>query len=39
MDIELAYWVPNGSGGLVTSTVPQRTDWRLPYNRRLDLAA
>ncbi len=39
MDIELAYWVPNVSGGLVTSTVPQRTDWRFPYNRRLALAA
>ncbi len=39
MDIELAYWVPNVSGGLVTSHVAQRTDWSFDYNRRLALAA
>jgi FMNH2-dependent dimethyl sulfone monooxygenase len=35
MDIQLAYWVPNVSGGLVTSTIPQRTDWSFDYNKRL----
>lgn len=33
--IEFAYWVPNVSGGLVTSTVTQRTDWGIDYNRRV----
>ncbi|GAC1584022.1 MAG: dimethyl sulfone monooxygenase SfnG [Candidatus Velthaea sp.] len=39
MNIELAYWVPNVSGGLVTSTIEQRTDWSFDYNRRLALVA
>ena len=30
-----AYWVPNGSGGLVTSDIEQRTDWGYQYNARL----
>ncbi|WP_334149094.1 dimethylsulfone monooxygenase SfnG [Hyphomicrobium sp.] len=30
--IKFAYWVPNVSGGLVASKVPQRTDWSLDYN-------
>ncbi|MBZ4019042.1 dimethylsulfone monooxygenase SfnG [Streptomyces purpurogeneiscleroticus] len=30
-----AYWVPNVSGGLVTSTIEQRTDWGYEYNRKL----
>src|ERR1700685_1083134 len=30
-----AYWVPNVSGGLVTSTIEQRTDWSFDYNRTL----
>jgi dimethylsulfone monooxygenase len=30
-----AYWVPNVSGGLVTSTIEQRTDWSFAYNRKL----
>ena len=25
--IKFAYWVPNVSGGLVTSDIDQRTDW------------
>ena len=25
--IKFAYWVPNVSGGLVTSTIEQRTSW------------
>ena len=33
--LKFAYWVPNVSGGLVTSTVQQRTDWGIDYNRRL----
>ena len=33
--LKFAYWVPNVSGGLVVSTIEQRTDWQLPYNKRL----
>lgn len=33
--LKFAYWVPNVSGGLVTSTIEQRTDWGYDYNRRL----
>jgi dimethylsulfone monooxygenase len=33
--IKFAYWVPNVSGGLVISKVPQRTSWDINYNRRL----
>jgi FMNH2-dependent dimethyl sulfone monooxygenase len=33
--IKFAYWVPNVSGGLVVSTITQRTDWSLDYNQRL----
>ena len=33
--IKFAYWVPNVSGGLVVSTIPQRTDWSLEYNQKL----
>ena len=25
--VKFAYWVPNVSGGLVTSDIEQRTDW------------
>ena len=32
---KFAYWVPNVSGGLVTSTIEQRTDWGYEYNRDL----
>lgn len=39
MEIKFAYWVPNVSGGLVTSTIPQRTDWSFDYNKRLALTA
>lgn len=39
MNLQFAYWVPNVSGGLVTSTIEQRTDWSFDYNRRLALAA
>jgi dimethylsulfone monooxygenase len=39
VQLELAYWVPNVSGGLVTSAIPQRTDWSFDYNRRLALTA
>ncbi|WP_433278284.1 dimethylsulfone monooxygenase SfnG [Pseudonocardia xinjiangensis] len=33
--LKFAYWVPNVSGGLVTSTIEQRTDWGYDYNRKL----
>ncbi|AWB21507.1 dimethyl sulfone monooxygenase SfnG [Methylobacterium currus] len=33
--IRFAYWVPNVSGGLVISKVPQRTSWDADYNREL----
>lgn len=39
MDIQLAYWVPNVSGGLVTSNIAQKTDWSFDYNKRLALTA
>ncbi|WP_020496450.1 dimethylsulfone monooxygenase SfnG [Sciscionella marina] len=35
MPLEFAYWVPNVSGGLVTSTIEQRTDWGFDYNTEL----
>ena len=37
--VKFAYWVPNVSGGLVVSTIEQRTDWSLAYNQRLAVAA
>jgi FMNH2-dependent dimethyl sulfone monooxygenase len=39
VDIKYAYWVPNVSGGLVTSNIAQRTDWSFEYNHRLALTA
>jgi FMNH2-dependent dimethyl sulfone monooxygenase len=33
--LKFAYWVPNVSGGLVVSTIEQRTDWSFEYNRKL----
>ncbi|MDV6011756.1 dimethylsulfone monooxygenase SfnG [Haloechinothrix sp. LS1_15] len=30
--LKFAYWVPNVSGGLVTSDIEQRTDWGYEYN-------
>ncbi|MEC5342959.1 dimethylsulfone monooxygenase SfnG [Brenneria populi] len=33
--LRFAYWVPNVSGGLVVSKIPQRTGWDAAYNRRL----
>ena len=33
--LRFAYWVPNVSGGLATSTIEQRTDWLFAYNRKL----
>lgn len=33
--MKFAHWVPNLSGGLVVSTIPQRTDWGLEYNVEL----
>lgn len=37
--VKFVYWVPNVSGGLVVSTIEQRTDWSLEYNQRLAVAA
>lgn len=37
--VKFAYWVPNVSGGLVTSTIEQRTDWGYEYNRELAVLA
>jgi dimethylsulfone monooxygenase len=34
-NIQFAYWVPNVSGGLVTSDIEQRTDWGYDYNVKL----
>ena len=33
--LKFAYWVPNVSGGLVISSVEQRTGWDFDYNRKL----
>ncbi|MFD0360918.1 LLM class flavin-dependent oxidoreductase [Nocardia sp. GCM10030253] len=33
--IRFAYWVPNVSGGLVTSDIEQRTGWDFEYNKKL----
>ncbi|MFJ6003020.1 dimethylsulfone monooxygenase SfnG [Arthrobacter sp. NPDC092385] len=33
--LKFAYWVPNVSGGLVVSTIEQRTSWDFDYNRKL----
>ena len=33
--VRFAYWVPNVSGGLVVSRIPQRTSWDAGYNRKL----
>jgi FMNH2-dependent dimethyl sulfone monooxygenase len=35
METQFAYWVPNVSGGLVVSKLPQRTDWSFDYNKWL----
>ncbi|MFG2653457.1 dimethylsulfone monooxygenase SfnG [Streptomyces sp. NPDC048436] len=37
--VRFAYWVPNVSGGLVTSRIEQRTDWGYDYNRKLAVLA
>ena len=37
--VQFAYWVPNVSGGLVTSDIEQRTDWGYDYNRKLAVLA
>jgi FMNH2-dependent dimethyl sulfone monooxygenase len=39
MKTKFAYWVPNVSGGLVISKLPQRTDWGFAYNKELALTA
>lgn len=37
--LKFAYWVPNVSGGLVTSNIQQRTEWGYDYNRELAVLA
>jgi FMNH2-dependent dimethyl sulfone monooxygenase len=37
--VKFAYWVPNVSGGLVVSKIPQRTSWEYDYNRELAVLA
>jgi dimethylsulfone monooxygenase len=37
--LQFAYWVPNVSGGLVTSKIEQRTDWSYDYNQKLAVLA
>ncbi|KAM0324639.1 hypothetical protein ACHAQA_008030 [Verticillium albo-atrum] len=37
--LKFAYWVPNVSGGLVISKIPQRTNWDLESNIRYAKAA
>jgi FMNH2-dependent dimethyl sulfone monooxygenase len=37
--LKFAYWVPNVSGGLVTSDIEQRTDWGYDYNKKLAILA
>ena len=37
--LKFAYWVPNVSGGLVTSTIEQRTEFSYDYNKRLAVLA
>ncbi|WP_170006192.1 dimethylsulfone monooxygenase SfnG [Bacillus fonticola] len=37
--LQFAYWVPNVSGGLVVSKLPQRTDWNYEANKRYALIA
>jgi FMNH2-dependent dimethyl sulfone monooxygenase len=32
MSIKFGYWMPLGSGGMVISSIPQRTDWSLDYH-------
>lgn len=34
MSLKFAYWVPNVSGGLVISKLPQKTDWSFEANAR-----
>ncbi|WP_163528213.1 dimethylsulfone monooxygenase SfnG [Halobacillus ihumii] len=33
-NLKFAYWVPNVSGGLVVSKLPQQTDWSFEANKR-----
>ncbi|MFP7168616.1 dimethylsulfone monooxygenase SfnG [Terribacillus sp. 7520-G] len=33
-NVKFAYWVPNVSGGLVISKLPQKTDWSFEANKR-----
>ncbi|MDA3627751.1 dimethyl sulfone monooxygenase SfnG [Saccharopolyspora sp. WRP15-2] len=37
--LKFAYWVPNVSGGLVTSTIEQRTEFGFNYNKELAVLA
>jgi dimethylsulfone monooxygenase len=39
MSLQFAYWVPNVSGGLVISKLPQKTDWSFEANKKYAWAA
>ncbi len=39
MDIQFGYWMPLGSGGMVISSLPQRTDWTLEWNAQMAATA
>lgn len=39
MDVHFGYWMPLGSGGMVISSLPQRTDWTLEWNAQMAAAA
>jgi FMNH2-dependent dimethyl sulfone monooxygenase len=39
MDIQFGYWMPLGSGGMVISDLPQRTDWTLEWNAQMAATA
>lgn len=38
-NLQFAYWVPNVSGGLVVTNLPQKTDWSFEANKRYIQAA
>jgi FMNH2-dependent dimethyl sulfone monooxygenase len=39
VDVKFGYWMPLGSGGMVISSLPQRTDWTLAWNARMAAVA
>ena len=35
MDVRFGYWMPLGSGGMVITSIPQRTDWTIDWNAKM----